>query len=774
MGKRKLGGRYELGRTLGVGAFGKVKCATNLKTGAQVAIKILNRADIKKHGLINSVRTEVTALQLIPPHKHIVNLIEVLESKLTLYLVLELVSGGELFDKIKLEGKLNDDVARHYYRQLISALEFMHERKICHRDLKLENLLVDQDGVLKVTDFGLSGLHTGGDEVFKTTLGSPNYVAPDVLIGRGYDGFKADIWSSGVILYVLLAGFLPFDEDNANELFKKICTGDFRYPQTFSNQVIDLLNNILVVDPTKRYSLDEIKLHPWFQSAKEEDAYFTPDVIEEDGLMISATDHKDLINQIETPRSSHKFSKNKPNRRKPWDDDEMAPHSAPSLKSAFGSMDSMDDGYSRYSTQDEKKTKSIKKSKSQKMRDVQTQGTHQKRRSLQIRLETYDPELDTAKEEKYDDVMEQFPSASPQISQISSDVSDYQTSDIDSSPSHSPRHIEPISMTAFDLIGIVSTQMLNNVFTRSLQETATQIKTYTRFVSNSTPPKILYAIQEAVHRIADCTCRVASDRYEIKVVKRKGHRTIHINIQIFQTPVVNEYMIECRRTQGNIFKYHEFYEEFEKQYKNVIQHLHKTQPGQVAKVKKTQIKFRSKESNNHARSASDYGVLAKAQPLHNVIQTEKEIIDNIPSLQELSTSRSHPHTRGHNKDNPSNISIKSSASSASGGVPSHHSSVSSAPSSDASPTPSHEKEHKELISHSAPANISQSFSMEDDHHNAVSVDVDVDVDADVDINGNELKPNRKHRRSSSGQGQTYAVTKTGHLALPSQISETGK
>ena len=207
MGKRKLGGRYELGRTLGVGAFGKVKCATNLKTGQQVAIKILNRADIKKHGLINSVRTEVTALQLIPPHKHIVNLIEVLESKLTLYLVLELVSGGELFDKIKLEGKLNEDVARHYYRQLISALEFMHERKICHRDLKLENLLVDQDGILKVTDFGLSGLHTGnGDQVFKTTLGSPNYVAPEVLIGRGYDGFKADIWSSGVILYVLLAG----------------------------------------------------------------------------------------------------------------------------------------------------------------------------------------------------------------------------------------------------------------------------------------------------------------------------------------------------------------------------------------------------------------------------------------------------------------------------------------------------------------------------------------------------------------------------------------
>merc|ERR1719384_2185902 len=173
------------------------------------------------------------------------------------------------------------------------------------------------------------------------------------------------------------------------------------------------------------------------------------------------------------------------------------------------------------------------------------------------------------------------------------DVSDYLTSDIESSANSSPlskacNAMEPISMTAFDLIGIVSTSMLNNVFTRSMQDSSHQKKTYTRFVSHSTPPKILYAIQEAVHRIADCTCRVASDRYEIKVVKRKGHRTIHINIQIFQTPLPSEYMIECRRTQGNIFKYHEFFEEFEKQYKNVIQHLDKT----ADIPKKKQIKFR--------------------------------------------------------------------------------------------------------------------------------------------------------------------------------------
>ena len=204
----KLEARYKIGRILSEGAFGKVKCATNMKTGQQVAIKILTRAPrTKSGGSINGDGIDVTALQFIPPHKHIVNLIEILESGLELYLVSELISGGTLFDKLKSEEKLKDnDVARHYYRQLISALEFMHERKICHRDLKLDNLLVDQDGILKVADFGLSGLTSNVDEELKTTQGLAHFVAPEILIGRGNDGFKCDIWSSGVILYALLAG----------------------------------------------------------------------------------------------------------------------------------------------------------------------------------------------------------------------------------------------------------------------------------------------------------------------------------------------------------------------------------------------------------------------------------------------------------------------------------------------------------------------------------------------------------------------------------------
>mmetsp|Transcript_43746 Transcript_43746/g.70130 ORF Transcript_43746/g.70130 Transcript_43746/m.70130 type:complete len:824 (-) Transcript_43746:425-2896(-) len=823
MGKRKLGGRYELGRTLGVGAFGKVKCATNLKTGEKVAIKILNRADIKKHGLINSVRTEVTALQLIPKHKHIVNLIEVLESKLTLYLVLELVSGGELFDKIKLEGKLNEDVARHYYRQLISALEFMHERKICHRDLKLENLLVDQDGVLKVTDFGLSGLHTGsGDQVFKTTLGSPNYVAPEVLIGRGYDGFKADIWSSGVILYVLLAGFLPFDEDNANELFKKICTGDFRFPQTFSNDVIDLLNNVLVVDPVKRYTLHDIKTHSWFQSQKAEDAYYDykPN---DDELIISANDV--LPTQIETPRSSHKFSQSSKRQKKFSEDSQSADYQNdddihPSLayhnkhhslpvhrhKSADDSHASPEDYY------DEEK-KEVHKSKSQKLRDPNISNNSKdrpglpKRRSLQIRLEKYDPNNSNNSNEdeaKYDDVMKQYPeqrstdnnhsnnathshsgSAGGNVLAVDnqSDISDYQTSDIDSSPSLSPRNMQPISMTAFDLIGIVSTQMLNNVFTRSLQDTSSQIKTYTRFVSKSTPPKILYAIQEAVHRIADCTCRVASDRYEIKVIKRKAHRTIHINIQIFATPVSNEYMIECRRTQGNIFKYHEFFEEFEKQYKNVIQH-HKSPNNEASitaspvtagrntsmslspsKKKGKQIKFRNldAEHSKHSRSVSENAVFSNSNSAKLFSSASNNSTANdlaaLGKMQELNHAESQP---SHRKGNASKSSASSNTS-----VPSHHSSMSSVSeqrenlNASASPTPTHQH--------------NTSFSIEELHHSDSSnFDESADIHHEHELNVKQAVNSKRHRRSSSGQGKTYGVTKTGHLDIPSKVPENSK
>ena len=293
---------------------------------------------------------------------------------------------------------------------------------------------------------------------------------------------------------------LPFDEDNANELFKKICTGDFRYPQTFSNDVIDLLNNVLVVDPNKRFTLQNIKEHHWFQSAKEEDEYYKhSEVKEEDGLMISedADDNNMSDNKptmIETPRNSIGSPGGKSSVSFNDDHHGLNESSLPMPTPTLTMAHSVDSTFLH--GDDEKHSVGSK---------------HKKSGSLQINVDHFDPHGVTSGGggiPNYEDTMKQYSTSlndsdksdGDQIKadSVSLSASDYATSDIDSATGNSPRSIQPISMTAFDLIGIVSTQMLNNVFTRSLQDTSQQMRTFTRFVSSSTPPKILYAIQEAV------------------------------------------------------------------------------------------------------------------------------------------------------------------------------------------------------------------------------------------------------------------------------------
>ena len=171
-------------------------------------------------------------------HKSIVKLMEVLASRTKIFIVIELVTGGELFDKIVSAGRLDEDKARLYFRQLVDGVEYCHSKGVCHRDLKPENLLLDENGMLKISDFGLSALYDGDadgnssrSQLLHTTCGTPNYVAPEVLADKGYDGRTADVWSCGVILYVLLAGFLPFDEPTMTALFRKIQSADFECPK---------------------------------------------------------------------------------------------------------------------------------------------------------------------------------------------------------------------------------------------------------------------------------------------------------------------------------------------------------------------------------------------------------------------------------------------------------------------------------------------------------------------------------------------------------------
>ncbi|XP_023522624.1 CBL-interacting serine/threonine-protein kinase 6-like, partial [Cucurbita pepo subsp. pepo] len=223
-----LDGKYEFGRLLGHGTFAKVYHARNLQTGKNVAMKVVGKEKIIKIGMMEQIKREISVMKMVK-HPNIVELHEVMASKSKIYFAMELVRGGELFSKI-VKGRLREDVARVYFQQLISAIDFCHSRGVYHRDLKPENLLLDQDGNLKVTDFGLTAFseHLKQDGLLHTTCGTPAYVAPEVIGKQGYDGAKADLWSCGVILYVLLAGYLPFQDDNMVAMYRKIYRGDFR------------------------------------------------------------------------------------------------------------------------------------------------------------------------------------------------------------------------------------------------------------------------------------------------------------------------------------------------------------------------------------------------------------------------------------------------------------------------------------------------------------------------------------------------------------------
>ncbi|KAH7287135.1 hypothetical protein KP509_32G039700 [Ceratopteris richardii] len=256
-------GKYELGRTLGEGTFAKVKYARHVGTGEPVAIKIIDKERILKPKMIER---EISTMKLIK-HPNVVQLKEVLASKKRVYIVLEFVDGCELFDLIVQNGRMEPETARKYFQQLIHAVDYCHSRGVYHRDLKPENLLLDSKGDLKISDFGLSALshQRWEDGLLHTTCGTPNYVAPEVINEKGYDGAAADIWSCGVILYVLLAGFLPFDEYNTYDLYKKIEEAEFTFPSWFPEGAKHLVTRILDANPKSRMTMPELLNDEWFK-----------------------------------------------------------------------------------------------------------------------------------------------------------------------------------------------------------------------------------------------------------------------------------------------------------------------------------------------------------------------------------------------------------------------------------------------------------------------------------------------------------------------------
>mmetsp|Transcript_19058 Transcript_19058/g.19059 ORF Transcript_19058/g.19059 Transcript_19058/m.19059 type:complete len:258 (+) Transcript_19058:67-840(+) len=251
---------YRILSPLGSGTFGQVKLAEHLATTTKVAIKILKKRTISEKRVISKVKREIKALKLFR-HPHIIKLYEVIDTPSNLALVLEYLPGGELYTHLDRNGKISEDQTRIYIQQILSGIEYAHNMRLTHRDIKPENLLLDEFGNIKLADFGLSNIMPDGD-FLKTCCGSPNYAAPEILAGQKYSGPEVDVWSIGVVLYTLLAGFLPFDDNNLPSLFTKIRSANFAIPYHFSEFAKDLISRMLNPDPIARITIHQIKHHP--------------------------------------------------------------------------------------------------------------------------------------------------------------------------------------------------------------------------------------------------------------------------------------------------------------------------------------------------------------------------------------------------------------------------------------------------------------------------------------------------------------------------------
>ncbi|XP_060771634.1 serine/threonine-protein kinase MARK1-like [Neoarius graeffei] len=253
-------GNYRLLKTIGKGNFAKVKLARHLLTGREVAVKIIDKTQLNPTSLQKLFR-EVRIMKILN-HPNIVKLFEVIETEKTLYLIMEYASGGEVFDYLVAHGRMKEKEARAKFRQIVSAVQYCHQKRIVHRDLKAENLLLDADMNIKIADFGFSNEFMVGNKL-DTFCGSPPYAAPELFQGKKYDGPEVDVWSLGVILYTLVSGSLPFDGQNLKELRERVLRGKYRIPFYMSTDCENLLKRLLVLNPIKRGSLEQIMKDKW-------------------------------------------------------------------------------------------------------------------------------------------------------------------------------------------------------------------------------------------------------------------------------------------------------------------------------------------------------------------------------------------------------------------------------------------------------------------------------------------------------------------------------
>ncbi|KAK4049021.1 serine/threonine-protein kinase gin4 [Microbotryomycetes sp. JL201] len=274
-------GPWRIGKTIGKGSSGRVKIARHTVTRQYAAVKIVPKPRpqassnaSKTDKMLLGIEREIVIMKLIE-HPNVLRLLDVWETGNDLYLVMEYAEGGELFDYLVSRGRLHADEALHYFQQIISGVDYCHRFNICHRDLKPENLLLDGEKNIKIADFGMAALERGG-KLLETSCGSPHYASPEIVAGLNYHGSSSDIWSCGIILFALLTGRLPFDDENIRNLLAKVKVGKFSMPQELPTDAKDLIRRMLEVDPEKRISMDEIQKHPWVTRKPPRSIYGAP------------------------------------------------------------------------------------------------------------------------------------------------------------------------------------------------------------------------------------------------------------------------------------------------------------------------------------------------------------------------------------------------------------------------------------------------------------------------------------------------------------------
>jgi len=258
-------GKYEIHRNLGEGQFGKVKEAVHMETGQRFAVKIIRKDRIQKEKDVESVKREVLTQKMLD-HPNVLKMFEALEDADKLYLVLELAAGGDLFDKIVAMGGFTEDVACHFFNQIIDGLEACHKKGIIHRDLKPENLLLASGEQLKISDFGLSNIIADMSALLKTHCGSEKYAAPEIMqTSDPYVGPPIDIWSAGCILFIMVGGQFPFVQATMDcDLYASLVNGTFEWPKHFSPELTDFLKRMFAIKPDERITIPQIREHAWF------------------------------------------------------------------------------------------------------------------------------------------------------------------------------------------------------------------------------------------------------------------------------------------------------------------------------------------------------------------------------------------------------------------------------------------------------------------------------------------------------------------------------